>query len=144
MPLAIHLKRESVAVRYALKSVELEEDLDPMLLRRLGVRLEEEGDWPKALKLFQRALAMRADAEPNSSDDVLLRMDTGRLLMLVGKHKEAADCFALVVDALDHPDKYALSEEIQKALLGGAGIDLYPFRRLFFAGRPSRRSPGRF
>jgi tetratricopeptide (TPR) repeat protein len=136
IPLAIHLKREGVAVRYALKSVELEEDLDLMLLRRLGVRLEEEGDWPKALKLFQRALARRAGVEPNSSDDVLLRMDTGRLLVLTGKHKEAADCFALVVDALDHPDKYALSEEIQRVLLEEPGTTYAFFGDCFLqAGR---------
>jgi tetratricopeptide (TPR) repeat protein len=134
--LAIHLKREGVAVRYALKSAELEEDLDIMLLRRLGVRLEEEGDWSKALKLFQRALARRAGVEPNSSDDVLLRLDTGRLLVLTGKYKEAADCFALVVDALDHPDKYALSEEIQKALLEEPGTTYAFFGDCFLqAGR---------
>ena len=127
VPLAIHLKRESVAVRYALKSVELDEDLDPMLLRRLGNRLEEEGDWPKALKLLQRAISLREDQEPDSADDVLLRMDAGRLLMVVGKYKEAADCFALVFNALEHPDKYALSEEIQKVLLKDPG----PTYRLF-------------
>jgi tetratricopeptide (TPR) repeat protein len=121
VPLAIHLKQESVAVRYALKSVDLDEDLDPVLLRRLAIRLEDEGDWPKALKLFQKALARRADAESKSSEDVVLRMDTGRLLMLVGKYKEAADCFALVVDALDHPQKYELSPEIQKALMEEPG-----------------------
>jgi tetratricopeptide (TPR) repeat protein len=115
--LSIHLKREGLAVRYALKSLELEKDLDPVLLRHLGARLEEEGDWPKALKLYQRALALRSGVEPNSSDDVLLSLDTGRLLMLAGKHKEAADCFAVVVDALDHPDKYSLDDGIQKTLL---------------------------
>ncbi len=136
IPLAIHLKREDVAIRYALKSVELDEDLDPTLLRRLGVRLEEVGDWPQALKLFQRALALHAGVEPNSSDDVLLRMDTGRLLMLAGKYKEAADCFALVVDALDHPDKYSLSEEIQKALLEEPGATYAFFGDCFLqAGR---------
>jgi tetratricopeptide (TPR) repeat protein len=136
VPLAIYLKRESVAVRYALKSVDLEEDLDPILLRRLGVRLEDEGDWPKALKLLQRALARRAGEEPNSSEDVLLRMDSGRLLMQVGKYKEAADCIALVVDALDHPDKYALSAEIQKALLEEPGSTYAVFGDCFLqAGR---------
>jgi tetratricopeptide (TPR) repeat protein len=136
IPLALHLKREGVAVRYALKSVELEEDIDLMLLRRLGVRLEEEGDWPKALKLFQQALARRAGIEPNSSDEVLLRLDAGRLLVLVGKYKEAADCFALVVDALDHPDKYALSEEIQKVLLEEPGTTYGFFGDCFLqAGR---------
>ncbi|MGA2797228.1 MAG: tetratricopeptide repeat protein, partial [Thermoguttaceae bacterium] len=136
IPLAIHLNREGVAVRYALKSVELDEDLDPILLRRLGVRLEEVGDWPQALKLFQRALALHAPVEPNSSEDVLLRMDTGRLLMLTGKYKEAADCFALVVDALDHPDKYSLSDEIQKALLEEPGATYTFFGDCFLqAGR---------
>ena len=39
------------------------------------------------------------------------------MLALTGKYKEAADCFALVADALEHPDKYGLSEEMQKLLL---------------------------
>jgi tetratricopeptide (TPR) repeat protein len=126
VPLAIHLKREDAAIRYALKSAELEKDPDLMLLRRLGARLEEDGDWPQALKLFQRAMTIQAGVEPVSSDEVLLRLDTGRLLALMGKHKEAADCFALVIDALDHPDKYGLSEEIQKILLGEPGT-MYGF-----------------
>ncbi|MGA2060160.1 MAG: tetratricopeptide repeat protein [Thermoguttaceae bacterium] len=136
IPLAIHLNRQDVAIRYALKSVELDEDLDLTLLRRLGVRLEEVGDWPQALKLFQRALALHAPVEPNSADDVLLRMDTGRLLILTGNYKEAADCFALVVDALDHPDKYSLSDEIQKALLDEPGATYAFFGDCFLqAGR---------
>ena len=83
-----------------------------------------ESDWkkkaigPRPLNFSSGRWPCRAGDEPKSSDDVLLRMDTGRLLMLVGKYKEAADCFALVVDALEHPDKYALSEEIQKVFAG--------------------------
>ncbi len=97
-----------------------------MLLRRLGNRLEEEGDWPKALKLLQRAISLREDREPDSADDVLLRMDAGRLLMVVGKYKEAADCFAWS-SMPGTSDKYALSEEIQKVLLKDPG----PTYRLF-------------
>ncbi len=136
IPLAIHLNREGVAVRYALKTVDLEEDLDPMLLRRLGVRLEEADDWAEALKLFERALALRAGAEQNTPDDVILRKETGRLLAMTGKYKEAADCFALVVDAIDHPDKYALSEEMQKVLLDDPGPTYTSFGDCFLqAGR---------
>lgn len=115
--LAIHLKRENIAIRYTLKAVELDEEFDPMLLRRLGVRLEEEGEWTKAVKLLQKAIALRSGHDPDSSDDIILRLDAGRLWMLVGKYKEAADCFIVVVHALDHPDKYGLSEEMQKALM---------------------------
>jgi tetratricopeptide (TPR) repeat protein len=121
VPLAIHLKRESVAVRYALKSIDLEEDFDVPLLRSLALRLEEAGDWNKSIKLLKRAMAMRADAKTEASEDVLLNMDAGRLLLLVGKPKEAADCYAVVVDVLDHPDKYALSEDIKKTLLDEPG-----------------------
>lgn len=136
VPLAIQLKREGVAIRYALKAAELDEDLDPILLRRLAVRLEEEGDWPKALKLFQRALAMHHDDKPISSEVVLLRMETGRLLCLAERFNEAAECFAVVADALDHPEKYALAEEIKKALLEEAGITYAMFGDCFLkAGR---------
>jgi tetratricopeptide (TPR) repeat protein len=136
IPLAIYLKRENVAVSYALKAVDLDEDLEPILLRRLGVRLEEAGDWPQALKLFQRALVLHAGDEPNSSEGVILRMDAGRLFLLTGKPKEAAECFALVLDALDHPDKYSLSVEIKKALLEEPGATYTFFGDCFLqAGR---------
>ncbi len=117
MSLAVYLKREAVAIRYALKAAELEKKLDPVMLRRLAMRLEEEGDWSRALQLYQRALEISKEEKPASSEDVLLQMEIGRLLFLAGRDKEAAACFAVVVDALEHPDKFALDEEVKKALL---------------------------
>jgi tetratricopeptide (TPR) repeat protein len=136
VPLAVQLKREGVAVRYALIAAELEEDIDPILLRRLAARLDEEGDLPQALKLYQRALAMRANDNSPSSEDILLRMETGRLLCLTGRYPEAADCFAAVVEALDDPEKYGLSEELTKALLDEPSLTYTLFGDCFLqAGR---------
>ena len=43
IPVAMRLKRSAEAVRYALKAAKLNE-ADPLLLRRLGIYLTDEGD----------------------------------------------------------------------------------------------------
>ena len=119
IPVAVRLKRYAEAVRYALKAVELE-DADPLLLRRLGVYLTEEGDWARALTLYEKALAARGKGKETAAD-ILLRMEMGRLYYLTEKYKPAAECFARVLYAIDHPDEFALDEQLTKVLLGEPG-----------------------
>jgi len=117
--LAARLDRHGEAVRYALKLVELEE-VDPLLLRRLGVYLTEEGDWPRALGFFEKAVAARKTAKP-TAEDVLRWMEMGRLYHLTAEYDKAADAFAQVLDALDHPERFGLNERFKKMLLGDPG-----------------------
>ena len=119
LPAAIRLKRYSEAVRYALKVVELEQS-DPLLLRRLGVYLTEEGDWARAVALYEKALAARGKGKETAAD-ILLRMEMGRLCHLAEKHQQAAECFARVVYAIDHPDEFAMDPALTKVLLGEPG-----------------------
>jgi len=119
VPLAVRLDRHAEAVRYALKVVELEQP-DPQLLKRLGVYLAETGDWRKALALYEKAAAARNAAKP-AAEDVVLWMEMGRLYQLTDQYAKAAASFSRVLDALDHPDRYGLSDAVKKALLAEPG-----------------------
>ena len=116
VPLAFQLKRPAVAVRYALHAAELEK-ADPLLLRRLGVYLTEQGDWEQAVRLFERALDTR-DSQRETAADVLLHMELGRLYHLIDRHEMAANHFAKVLHALANPKDFALDGETTKTVLG--------------------------
>jgi len=120
IPLAIRLKREAEAVRYVLKAAELEEP-DPWRLQRLGAYLVQAGNLKGALRLCEKAIAARNGAK-QTADDVRLRMVTGRLYLAAGEHGKAADCFAQVAHALDHPEEYGLDDQTQKQLLAEPGL----------------------
>ena len=122
IPLAMRLDRESEAVRYALQAIELDTAPDPLLLRQLGVVQVQKEEWPSALRLFERA----ATAHPavDDADDVLLRLELGRLYHLDEQYEKAADCFAEVVKALEHPEKLGIDEKTVKAMLEEP-VDLY-------------------
>jgi tetratricopeptide (TPR) repeat protein len=122
IPLAMRLDRESEAVRYALLKIAGVPALDPLLFRQLGAVQVQKEDWHSALQLFERAAAIQPAVE--DADDVLLRLELGRLYHLEEKYEQAADCFAAVVAALSHPEKYKLDEKTVKALLEEAA-DLY-------------------
>ena len=119
VPLAFRLQRHAVAVRYALKAAELDRP-DPLLLRRLGGYLTGQGDWTRAVQLYEKALAARAGTDETAAD-ILLRMEMGRLYHLVESYDKAAECFCRVLHALNHPDEFALDDELKKVLLGEPG-----------------------
>ena len=132
--IAAYLDRNGEAVRYAVKLVELE-DADPLLLKRLGVYLTDNGDWPGALALYEKADAARKDAKP-TADDVPLWLETGRLYHLTERYDRAADQFARVIHALEHPEQFGLSEKAKKAIFGEAGLTWNLFGESFLlAGR---------
>jgi tetratricopeptide (TPR) repeat protein len=113
--LAIQLKRLDEALRIALK-VQNPDAFDPELWIGLGGHLMRSGDWQGAITMYERVLAARKDVEPTASD-VILKTQMGQLYYWVGQYEKAADCFALVRQALDDPDKFGLDEEALKELL---------------------------
>ncbi|MEN6557350.1 MAG: tetratricopeptide repeat protein, partial [Thermoguttaceae bacterium] len=120
VPVALELKHYGEAVRYALKAVELE-DADPVLLRRLGTYLSDEGDWAGALSLYEKAVAAKSSGKPTAAD-LLLRMEMGRLYCLTGQYRKAADCFAAVLRAVDGANgDDAIDPSLAKVLLGRPG-----------------------
>ena len=86
------------------------EDTDPLLLRRLGLIWPRRAIGPRPCAL--RKGPGRRGADKETAADLLLRMEMGRLYYLTEKYKPAADCFARVIYALDHPDEFALDEQL--------------------------------
>jgi tetratricopeptide (TPR) repeat protein len=118
--LAYQEKQLDVAVRY-LKRTAVADD-DPALLHHLGIHVLEQEDFAGAAALLERALAAHHDKkEKNSAAVLLLRMELGRLYHLLEKHPQAADNFAFVARALEHPDEFDLDDKVQKSLLAEAG-----------------------
>ncbi len=119
VPLAVRLKRPAVAVRYALRAVELEE-ADPVLLRRLGEYLTEQGEWEQAVRLYERAVEARP-GERETAADIIVHMRLGRLCYVTERYEQAAEHFARVLHALEHPKDFALDDDTVKVLLGDPG-----------------------
>ena len=116
VPLAFQLNRHAEAVRYALKTVELE-DADPVVLRHLGVHLVQRGDWQLAVALYEKAIEARKGLSPITFD-VVLCMELGRLYHLLGEHAKAAEMFSQVLDAIEDPENSQIDEAAKKILLG--------------------------
>ena len=114
--LALGLNRPAEAARYALRADRLE-GIDPLHLRQLGVYLSSppHGDWQGAVELYEKALSLRKEAQPSAAD-ILLHMEMGRLRHLLDDYKNAAEDFALVLDALEHPKKYRLNKNFVDVL----------------------------
>jgi tetratricopeptide (TPR) repeat protein len=142
VPLAHRLGRHAEAVRYALKAIRYE-DADPALLRRLGIYLTENGEWQRAVTLYERALAARQDAEPSAAD-VLLRMEMARIYHLANQYEKAAETFDWVLQALKKPEDYGLNEEIQKALLGDADATYNLIGECFFQAGRNKKATAAF
>ncbi len=133
VPLAYQLERHAEAVRYALKLVELE-NADPLLLNQLGTYLTEVGDWQGAARLYERALAARP-ADKDSGPHVVLRMQMGRLYHLLDEYDKAAESFALVCKALDHPERFGIDERMKKVILGDAAPTYSLMGEAFFEAK---------
>ena len=114
--LAIELEQVAVAGRYAMIAIS-EYPLEPVLVRQLAMYFTEEMQFSQAIALHEAAMQAEQPAQLDATT-VLLRLEMGRLYMLTQQHQRAADCFEVVQDALSHPEKYRLSESLQKVVLG--------------------------
>jgi tetratricopeptide (TPR) repeat protein len=124
LPLAFTLNRNSEAVRYAAKFASLDAS-DPTLLLRLAVVLTEQGEWKKALALYEKAIAAEKP-DTKTAAGIMLRMEMGRLYFLNDEPSKATASFAQVLAALSAPKEYQLSDRQLNALRGekGNGLEL--------------------
>ncbi len=116
---ATRLERYGEAAGYALGPAKLQE-LDPLVLGRLVVYLADKGEPEQALTLYEKAVAATGQAKPSAAD-VLLRMEIGQLYFMAEKPKPAAECFAAVLHALEHPGESGLDDGLKKMLLAEPG-----------------------
>jgi len=120
IPLAFRLKRTAEGLRYALQAVERDQSPSPLLLRRLAVHLTDQGQWGRALELYEKSLSADG-AQSETAADVVTRLEMGRLYRLSGQMEQAAECFQVVRDALADPRQYAIGNATRKVLLGDGG-----------------------
>lgn len=90
VPLAFSLERSSEAVRYALLSAEHGHS-DSLLLRRLALYVTEQGDWPRAVRLYRKCLAHPdIQLDKNKLDMLLVQLEIGRLEFVLGNSAKAS------------------------------------------------------
>ncbi len=132
---AVQERQFPLAARYVLKGIDPHEVGD-LVLGRLAIYLTEQGDLAHAIEFYEKALAtahskgdsaVAADASPSDEDasDVFTRLELGRLCHLTQKYAQAAEQFARVNEALDHPDRFGINERTKKLLLGNEAGECY-------------------
>lgn len=121
IPLAVRLKRYDEAARYVLLPGKLG-DVDPLQIRQLGVHLTQANDLGRAAAVYEKALA--ADEKPPVVLAVVLWKELGDLYLMSSDFKRAANCFAKLLDAVDHPAKNEIDSQL-KSLLFPDGAQSY-------------------
>ncbi|HVA51175.1 MAG TPA: tetratricopeptide repeat protein [Pirellulales bacterium] len=115
---AIRLERWSDALRYAARG-DLDVD-EASVLWELGRHFEEQEQYEAALRHFRAARALQTDK--HSAGYVLLTREIGRSALLARQSPEAADAFAELVKALEHPEQHGVDERTRRRIsLDGEG-----------------------
>ncbi len=131
LPVAVVLKRQAVANRYATRMTS--EDLQPVhpwLVQELADRLDKQGEWAEAARLYEAVVAGREGGK-ETEIDVRLRMSLGRIYYILEQYDKAADNFNVVLRALEHPEQFGLDERWKKRLLGTDGATYNLFGECF-------------
>ena len=118
--IAFKLDRQDEAFRYALRTVEID-PTDARLLQQMAAMLSARQEFDQALKLVRQAMALQPDKK--AAGYAVLTLEAGRLYYLTGQPKEAAEAFAAVIEAVDHPEEHGLDSRTKKMLLEGRGAD---------------------
>ena len=116
IPLAFRLRRRAEAARYAVIAAEKKSE-DPLLLGRLAAYLASQEDFPRALKLYEKAIELRSD-KLAEVQQLLLHLETGRLQLLAGDFKKSANTFTRVRDLLAPTGSLSLERDDVKKVLG--------------------------
>jgi tetratricopeptide (TPR) repeat protein len=114
VPSAGSLGRHAEAVRYAIIAAEQDAG-EVKLLQPLGEILVQQGDFARAIKLFE--LALHHSEESDAGAQVLLRAELARLNLLTGKVDRAVELFSTVRAALADPDKAGVTGDTKKQLV---------------------------
>ena len=120
VPLAINLKRDNVAARYAELALESSSS-DPQTLGRIAVLLTKNQRYDGAIKAYQTLLASKPK---NQIDDsfVAIHVEIARVSLLNGNAEMAADSHDIVRDTLEHSEQNQVSDATSKRLQGQSGV----------------------
>ena len=114
IPLAFGLNDPDLAIKHALKAVELTPD-DFQLLQRIGIHLATKEKIPEALKLLEQA-SRSSKLDRQSGQYVSIMRDLAFLYLITGQVEKSADAFEVVFDAKIDPDKYHLDFQMKSEL----------------------------
>ena len=118
--LANQLQRPAERNRYLLKAAELDpESVDAADLIELTEAVGRERQLRRLIALFEKVLATRAEKKEKSPVDLLLRWRLGELYVVGEQYKKAAECGDAVIEALEHPNRYGLADQVLKQLIEG-------------------------
>jgi len=115
VPLAVTLKRNAQATRYAVIACELEEPPLP-LVKQMAELLTQQQQFARALDLYERSAKRRGDKNRDLAY-VANQFDIGRLAFVNGKFDRAATALAEVQKALRDERPYKLTDEQKSQLL---------------------------
>lgn len=134
VPVAFELKHNDEAARYAVLAAE-RAPRDAALVVQLAGYVTEQKDYPRALALYEKALALHKDA-PHKPAEMLIHLEMGRLHFLSEDFKSAAVSFAHLREFFDKPDQPGVPELLKKSLLDKPDRTLTLMAEAFFeAGR---------
>jgi tetratricopeptide (TPR) repeat protein len=117
VPLAFSLERSSEAVRYALLSAQHGHS-DSLLLRRLALYVTEQGDWPRAVRLYRKWLA-HPDTQlgKDELDMLLVQLEIGRLEFMIGNSAKASQALGEFQQNLKQAGPAAvITQQLRQAL----------------------------
>ena len=120
IPLAINLKRDAVAVRYAELALE-SGNLDPQALGRIAVLLAKNQRYAGAIEAYQTLLASKPKTQVDDSF-VAIHVEIARVSLLNGNADLAAESHDIVRHTLEHRDQNQVSEATSKRLQGQGGV----------------------
>ncbi|HCS51734.1 tetratricopeptide repeat protein [Rubinisphaera sp.] len=114
IPLAFRLDKVDEAIQYAQKAVELDAD-NFELLSQLGIYALRQSDIAGSIQYFEKAIES-STVDKKAGPYISIMSQLGRLYLSVNKTKEAANAYAIVFNAITHPDDYSLDFRTQRAL----------------------------
>jgi tetratricopeptide (TPR) repeat protein len=134
MALSLALGNDEEGIQYAHLAMELNPG-DARSLRMVGKVLAPD-DPARAIQLFERAIKSPTLSK-ESPMYVTLMLDLGLLYNEGQRKTEAADCLAVVFDAMQNPEKYKLDNDVRKELQSNRDIEYERLGQVFLnAGKP--------
>ena len=115
VPLEFEEGNIAAAVRYAAKAVQLDPD-NVEILQLLARQAASTGQLPEAIKYLEQAVNS-SKLEKKSPDYIGLNKSLGLLYAVIGQKDKSADCYEILFDAVNNPEKYGLDSRGKKALL---------------------------
>jgi tetratricopeptide (TPR) repeat protein len=111
--LAAGLRRYDAAVRYMLKLVEL----DPSRYRDLRSVLSRFGEVPEVVTILEQA-RNSPDLNKETPGYLVLMHKLGQLYRSAARYAESAEVYKVVLEALEKPERFQLSRDQLRGILG--------------------------